>query len=155
MFVFNTPIRLKPGELKLIVHASRNPTSPLMIVDRRSRVVGRRSWYEPICHLSSRISTNKGEPPPPSSALRAADSKFMYPSSIQSIRRQSQRDAGALLGGSKGCGREMGVDAPLRDGFWDGLPFSPSCVWHEECQDFTPTITTGCRCATWWEQGLR
>ena len=104
----------------LIVNASRNPTSPLMIVDRRSRVVGRRSWYEPICHLSSRISTNKGEPPPPSSALRAADSKFMYPSSIQSIRRQSQRDAGALLGGSKGCGREMGVDAPLRDGFWDG-----------------------------------
>ena len=35
-------------------------------------------------------------------------------------RRQSQRDAGALLGGSKGCGWEMGVDAPLRDGFWDG-----------------------------------
>ena len=98
-----------------------------MIVDRRSRVVGRRSWYEPICHLSSRISTNKGEPPPPSSALRAADSKFMYPSSIQSIRRQSQRDAGALLGGSKGCGREMGVDAPLRDGF--EVPRPLQAVW--------------------------
>ena len=93
------------------------PHQPLE--DRRSSIRSCRSSavVRAHPHLSSRISPNKGEPRPPSSALRAADSKFMSPSSIQSIRRQSPRDAGALLGGSKGCGREMGVDAPLRDGF--------------------------------------
>ena len=40
----------------------------------------------------------------------------MYPSSIQSIRRQAQRDIGTLPDWSKGFDREMGVDAPLRDG---------------------------------------
>ena len=37
------------------------PPARAKIVDSRSRVVGRRSWYEPICHLSSRISTKEGE----------------------------------------------------------------------------------------------
>ena len=33
-------------------------------------------------------------------------------------------------------------------------PVIPACGM-KKFQDFTPTITTGRRCATWWEQGLR